>query len=149
LDSELRLKRPSVAIIYLGFMNVRTDTVSYYAPNLDTIMQTLIRQGVIPVLTTITTKDDVMAGSGYTDAIWTVNQTIRDTAARYHVPLIDFQTAAHALPDQGCLIDGFHLSYYVDGTTNFTGDETRYGKDLRELMTLQMLYDIQVSVMGH
>lgn len=149
LDCELRLKKPGVAIIYLGFMNVRTDTVATYGPNLDTIVQTLIRQGVIPVLTTLSTKNDIMVGSGYADAIWSINQTIRATAGRYHVPLIDFQAAAQALPDQGCLIDGFHLSFRVDGATNFTGDEALYGKDLRELMTLQMLYDIQVSVMGH
>ncbi len=149
LDCELRLRRPGLAIIYLGFMNVRTDTVAYYAPNMDTIVQTLMRQGVIPVLTTLSTRDDVMAGSGYADAIWSINQTIRDTAARYHVPLIDFQTAARALPNQGCMEDGFHLSFRVDGATSFAGDQAIYGKDLRELMTLQMLYDIQTSVMGH
>jgi hypothetical protein len=34
----------------------------------------------------------------------------------------------------------------VDGVLNFTGDEEVYGKDRRELLTLEMLHELRVHV---
>jgi hypothetical protein len=68
-----------------------------------------------------------------------MNNIIRDTATRYQLPLVEFQRAARRLPNQGCIEDGRHLSYRFDGVVNFGGDEQRFGKDLRELMNLQMM----------
>jgi hypothetical protein len=75
-----------------------------------------------------------------------MNNIIRDAAARYNLPLVDFQPAASLLPGQGCISDGRHLTYGVDGVVNFAGDESRYGKDLRELMNLQMMEALRAYV---
>jgi uncharacterized protein YgiM (DUF1202 family) len=149
LACEYRRKKPAVAIIDIGLMDLMVSTPEAYQTNLDAMVRALIDYGVIPLLTTMTASKDTAAAQGRTATIDRMNRTIRDTAARYQVPLIDFQRAAASLPNQGCVEDGYHLSYRVDGVINFTGDENVYGKDLRELMTLQMLYDIQKNVMGY
>jgi hypothetical protein len=75
-----------------------------------------------------------------------LNAIIRNAAARYNLPLIELHDALHNLPNQGCVEEGFHLSYRVDGVVNFTGDELIYGKDRRELLTLQMLDALRQTI---
>jgi hypothetical protein len=77
-----------------------------------------------------------------------INSIVRQMAARYQVPLIDFQQIAYSLPNQGCLPDGAHLSYRIDAYSEFNGDERVYGKDLRELLTLQYLHELRTTVFG-
>lgn len=148
LTCEIRMRKPGFAILYLGIMDMIIGTPEGYSQNLDTIVQTLINNGVIPILTTLTTSDATVAAAGNTQKIEAINRSIRQTADRYQVPLIEFQQAAHGLPNQGCLEDGHHLSFRVDGVINFTGDEQIYGKDLRELLSLQMLYELRQTVIG-
>jgi hypothetical protein len=148
LVCEIRLKRPAVAIIYIGIMDMITSTPEAYQSNLEAIVRTLIDSGTIPVLTTLTASEVTIAAHGRTETFKRINGIIRDTAARHRIPLIEFQQAAYPLPNQGTVEDGHHLSFRVDGTVNFNGDQNVYGKDLRELMTLQMLHDLKTSVMG-
>lgn len=148
LTCEIRLRRPSVAFVYIGIMDMLVGTPESYAQNLNTIVQTLTNSGVIPVLSTLTTSDATVTAAGNAGKIEAINRSIRLTANRYQIPLIDLQQAAHGLPNQGCLEDGHHLSFRVDGVTHFTGDEQIYGKDLRELLSLQMLHELRQTVFG-
>jgi hypothetical protein len=139
LDCEYRRKKPAIAIIYIGLVDITYDTPQDFAANLDIILTFLIEHGVIPVLNTVPSSDRMTAARGYVEHMDELNAIIRNSAARYSLPLIELHDALHDLPNQGCVEEGFHLSYRVDGVLNFTGDELIYGKDRRELLTLQML----------
>lgn len=148
LECELRLRKPSVAVIYLGFGDLAWSTPEQFRANLEQIVRTCLHFGVIPVLSTLTASEQMLKESGYGPNLASMNASIRDFASKYQVPMIDFQTAAHGLPNQGTIEgEGIHLSYRVDGVVNFNGDEQIYGKDLRELLTLKVLDDLRRNVL--
>ena len=62
-----------------------------------------------------------------------------------HRPVIDLRVATYNYVDHGTGGDGYHLSVRSVDETTFTGDEFVYGRTLRELLTLQMLYDLSNS----
>jgi hypothetical protein len=146
LDCEYRRKKPAIAIIYIGLVDITYHTPEDFAANLDIILTFLIEHGVIPVLNTVPSSDRMTAARGYVERMDELNAIIRNSAARYSLPLIELHDALHDLPNQGCVEEGFHLSYRVDGVLNFTGDELIYGKDRRELLTLQMLDALRQTV---
>jgi hypothetical protein len=148
LECEIRTKQPSVAIIYIGFGDLAFSTVDAYGAYLDMILQILTHHGVIPVLTTLTASVWTLEASRYMPRFTQMNNIVRAYAGKYQVPLIDLHQAAAGLPNQGCIEEGTHLSYRVDGTIRFTGDERIYGKDLRELLTLLVLDDLRRNVLS-
>ena len=105
--------------------------------------------GTIPILNTVTLKEGSDFELRFGGQMDQVNAVVRQMAVDYRLPLIDFQQAALALPDQGCFPDGAHLTFRTDGVTSFNGDEQLYGKDLRALMTLEMMADIKSNIMGN
>lgn len=149
LACEIRLRRPAVAVIYIGFGDLAFSTPESFHNSLDQIVGFCISQGVIPVLTTLTASEALLAESGYGPNLDQINNSIRAIAGGYSVPLIDLYAAAHGLPNQGTVVgEGVHLSFNVDGVINFNGDERLYGKDLRELLTLQVLNDLRANVLA-
>jgi uncharacterized protein YraI len=148
LECEIRLRKPAVAIIYMGFGDLAWSTPEQFRANLERIVRTCLHFGVIPVLSTLTASEKMLQESGYGTNLAIMNASIQEFAAAYQVPLIDFRAAAHDLPNQGTDEgEGIHLSYRVDGVVNFNGDELIYGKDLRELLTLKVLDDLRRNVL--
>jgi uncharacterized protein YgiM (DUF1202 family) len=146
LDCEIRRNKPATAIIYIGIV----DMVNYgnppmYRQNLESIIATLINNGVIPVLTTFSIDVGHDVNTPYLDVYYQLNDIIRSLATQYQAPLVEFQQAATALPHNGCIEDGRHLYYNLDGSMNLD-DSTRLGQALRELMTLQMLDALRLYV---
>jgi hypothetical protein len=150
LDCEIRLKKPSIAIIYLGGNDLHMGaSAMQFGMNLDQIVSRLIEKGVIPVLTTFAIAPDGTPNARFTYTMASGHlYEIRTLAARYGIPLIDFQSVAAALPTGGTLEDGYHLTFRGDRFIAFDGDEGLYGTVLRELMTLHMLHDLRVKVLG-
>ncbi|MBN1562619.1 MAG: SH3 domain-containing protein, partial [Anaerolineae bacterium] len=146
LTCEIRRSRPAFAIIYIGHIDMQGKSTSGYAENLDTIVQTLMNAGIIPVLNTVAYSEAAVSAINKLEWMAYMNTTIKETAARYNLPVVDFQSLAAQLPNNGCIPDGRHLTYGVDGVVNFNGDQHRYGKDLRELMNLQMMEALRVYV---
>jgi hypothetical protein len=146
LECEVRRRRPAVALIYIGLVDITYSTPARYAENLTFIVRYLVGQGVIPVLHTVPGSDRVVRARGYEERMAELNAIVRDIAARNRLPVLDLQTATRDLPNQGTVEEGFHLSYRVDGVVSFSGDEQIYGKDLRELLTLQLLYELRRTV---
>lgn len=140
LACEIRLKRPSVAIIYIGFVELARSTHGAYLEDLNMVLEACVANGVIPILTTLTATNEGILRHAPLEQYENMNQVIRTFADSYHVPLIDLNRYAAQLPNRGVIFEeGIHLSYRVDGAVNFTGDEWLYGKDLRTLLTLQAL----------
>jgi uncharacterized protein YgiM (DUF1202 family) len=141
LDCEIRTKKPSFAIIHLAMNDMLFYSLDDYQVLMNQVLQSLIGYGVIPVLTTSTGADDFRP-----EQMPIYNQVIRETAASFNIPLIDFREAARSLPNHGTGEDGAHLSYPESWHIAFTGDQYIYGVTLRELLTWLMLDELRRNV---
>ncbi len=145
LECEIRRKKPSVAFIYIGLADMRYSTLDIFAANFDQIVRTLVEHGVVPVVQTLATADATTQSHGVFDLVPRYNAVIRDTAARYTVPLIDVRAATAPLPNQGCLDEGYHLSFIAENWMSFNGEEFTYGRHMRELLSLQVLHTLRLQ----
>lgn len=100
LACEVRLNNPSVAIVSLE-ENWGDRSQEDYEGHLRTIIEYLIDEGVVPILTT---KADNLEGDH------AINRSIVKLAAEYDVPLWNFWAAVQPLPNHGLEKDGFHLT---------------------------------------
>lgn len=140
-----KLYKPSVAIIYFGLGDLVAYDARQFRHNMNEIVEILIENGVIPVLTTFTIADEHPSAS----LAPAFNSVIRTVSSVYLVPLVEFQRPSAKLPNQGTVPDdGYHLAYRWDGVVAFNGDETLYGGTLRHFLTLRVLYELHTRVMG-
>ena len=134
VQCEFRLHNPSVLLIRLG----TNDTASgdAYERAIRFAIEYSIENGVIPVLVT---KSDRFEGDNRH------NETLRELAQEYKVPLWDFDVVAGTLPNRGLGTDGVHLtSYDVD---DYTDPATlSFGYPLSDLTGLMMLDAIRQTV---
>lgn len=145
LDCSVRITRPSVAFIYLGLIDMATLTRAEFSRNLDAIVDDLSAKGVIPVLFTFPIAERLK--HIYNPEF---NTVIREVAIANRVPLIDLQQLTLNMPDQGTGQDGYHLSYFErEDYMSFDAPlVATFGRNLRELLSLQMLAQIVQLVMG-
>ncbi len=134
LDCQYRLDHPSFAIISIGTNEayyIHQNPASFEI-NMRIIIEDTIAQGIVPILGT---KADNFEGDN------SINAAIARLAVEYDLPLWNFWLAVQPLPDQG-LIDPAHLNSI--SYTNFTDfsipHSLEYGKQMRNLTALQMLY---------
>lgn len=145
LDCAIRTAKPSIAIIYFGLGDIANYTLRDSRENYDLIIETLVGNGVIPVLTTFSLASDHPAAGLAAQ----YNGVIRTVASVYQVPLVEFQREASKLPNQGTIPgDGYNLSTRSDGVIAFTGEEALFGSTLRHFMTLRILHELYTRVMG-
>src|SRR3990170_2633870 len=108
LACEVRIYNPSVALLSLE-ENWSQRTPEEYEKHLRTIVESMIAEGVLPILAT---KADNLEGDN------SLNATIARVAAEYEIPLWNFWRAVQPLPGNGLEADGFHLtlagSYFDD-----------------------------------
>ncbi|MCW5879318.1 MAG: SGNH/GDSL hydrolase family protein [Anaerolineales bacterium] len=100
LECELRLHRPSFAFISLGTNQVWQPEI--FEAGLRQIIEKLLEQGVIPILST---KGDNLEGDHR------INQIIAELANEYHAPLWNFWRVVQPLPSHGLQEDLEHLTY--------------------------------------
>ena len=100
LSCELRLNKPAFAFILLGTNDYNHREV--FEPNMRKILDTLIADGVVPILGT---KADNMEGD------YTLNATIAQLAYEYELPLWNFWAATQPLPAHGLDTDLTHLTW--------------------------------------
>ncbi len=144
LACEYRTIQPSVAIIMLGGIDVSDLTTADYAANMQTIVTTSIQKGVIPVLTTFVVAPD--RGSVYERSL-EFNLALLDIATAEGTPLINLWAAAQTLPDDGIGPDHTHLKAQVGSYCDFDGAQNRLGGTLRNLLTLQALDTLRMTVL--
>lgn len=143
LACEIRLKRPSIAMIMFGPNDVRhmTDT-EFHEQMLQLVEQTL-DQGIIPVLSTFSVDPD--------DRLWwqSINFNLRlaDIASEYEVPLINLWAAARILPGYGLDEDEIHMANSGFESLKFsTGHEAWYGTSLQNLLSIRMLDELRLTL---
>ncbi len=100
---EYRVHKPSISFIVLGSNDVGVP--DYFRKSMEGLVQFTIDQGVIPV---IVTKADRHEGPDNIN-----NIILKETAAKFNVPLLDFDAVAGTMPNRGIdPADGTHLTFY-------------------------------------
>ena len=126
LVCEYRTMRPSLAIISLGTNDIWQPD-GRHEKNMRQILDYLIHQGVVPILST---KADNVEGDD------SFNHLMVQLAAEYQLPLWDFWQVTRGLPDYG-LVDTYHLSW---GPATFDDPKNMaLGWPWRNLTALQAL----------
>jgi hypothetical protein len=100
LACEIRLQRPSFALVALGSNDVYHQ--DGFTANMRQILDFLIENGVVPILAT---KADNLEGDH------AINLEIARLAYEYDLPLWNFWLAIQPLPDHGLQEDGAHLTW--------------------------------------
>jgi uncharacterized protein YraI len=129
LSCEVRIQKPSLAIVSLG-TNGSWQTNDQYETGMRHILDQLISQGVLPILST--KVDDLEGGDRF-------NQIVVRLAGEYQLPLWDFASAARALPGDG-LADTYHPTWgraYYDRGPVFAGWQVR---NLTALQSLDIVW---------
>ena len=143
---EYSVVNPSIALIMFGTNDIDQGTPAEFAAHFDAAILLSLQNGVIPIVSTLPDRQDTPANLALTPMF---NAIIRDTAGRYNVPLIDLALALEELPNHGLEADGIHPTYYAGHTSNtFTAAGLRYGYNVRNLLTLQMLAKVRASVLA-
>jgi len=136
LTCEIRLNNPAILIIRLGAHD--RDAAKLFDKNMRKIVETVIADGVIPV---IGTKPDHADGPDNA-----VNNALRKIAADYNIPLWDFDLVAGTAPDRGLYQDNVHM--YSSKSFDFsTPKPFESGSALHDLTGLMVLDAIRREVM--
>jgi LysM repeat protein len=129
---ELRLNKPSIALIRLG-----TNDASYpdrLQQELQILVKLCIQQGVIPILGTKADRTDGPENIN--------NNIIRQIAAGNSIPLWDFDLVAKTMPDSGLGSDHVHLTvfYPLDYTSPEAFQHGHSVDDLTALIALDRVW---------
>lgn len=147
LVCEYRVVKPAVALIMFGTNDAGYLSDAEFVANLQTIVQTSIDMGVIPVLSSI---PDNLASSGMGGRALHFNSLIRSVAVAYRVPFWDYWSALQTLPNKGIGGDGVHPS--INPATFeagiFSASELQYGMNMRNLTALMVLDAIWRQVLS-
>jgi hypothetical protein len=134
LRCELRVSKPSVAVIMFGTADVLVMTPQQFNFFMRTIVRETMDQGVIPLLSTFPENKAVPQQSRR------INQVVMTIAREKNLPLINLQEALKNLPNNGIDTDGIHLTIPPNGASGyFSQDNLKYGYTVRNLVTLQAL----------
>lgn len=126
-ECEILQGRASIVFIQVGTGDQYVWKT--YEANLRRMLDTALKNSVLPVLLTKADNLETLQGGAPPDYI---NNVIRKLAREYDVPLVDFYAASRLLPNNGLIDEGnldFHLS--------------EAGMDLHMLLTLQTLERIR------
>jgi hypothetical protein len=133
LHCEIRVHRPSVAIIMFGAQDLLFTSAEDFDLSLRHIVHETIQAGVIPILSTFP------GNLQRWDQSIAYNQIVVQVAVDYQIPLINLWLALDALPHHGVDSDGRHLSIPITSAGDLRGDNLKRGYTLRNLITLQAL----------
>jgi hypothetical protein len=142
-DCELRLKKPSVALIMFGPNDLKAMDTEQYGEQMRQIVGDLIDKGVIPVL--------FMFSYDPGRPLWLqsveFNQEIIDIGDEYHVPVVNLWEAARVLPEYGLEVDHLHLKNAGVLNLKFSKDKVgESGVMLYNLLTVCVLDEIRRTI---
>ncbi len=140
VQRELRASDARWALALFGPNDVERENARLFAERLDWLVRTVLEEGALPILASITPRRDDPAINAH---ITRHNRVIYVTARAWGLPFMDFHAALRALPRRGVLGDGQHPNVYrVRGTRracHFTPRGLRYGHNQRNLLVLRTL----------
>lgn len=139
VSCELRLIRPSIALIMFGTNDLEDFTAIQFRRELARVARLVSRAGTIPVISTIPPR----VQQPFSQRVARFNAEIAGLAENRALPLWNFwrQLAAPGVPDQGLSEDGVHPSVVCPPCTavDFRPAGLRQGYALRNLGALLVL----------
>jgi hypothetical protein len=122
---------------YRGAAASPLEKFPWMARHLRAVVDESLEQGVLPVLYAIPPYRGLEPLVTYLTPSY--NAIVRALAESRQIPLVDYYTPMLALPDAGLRDDGVHPSADYVRLCNFDEEGLRYGYNLRNLLTLEVL----------
>lgn len=148
LASELAAISPRYAVVMYGtndIQNAPSSGLSTYAKNMKAIIDTLLKNGVVPILTSPPPRplrqEDLRAFGPAGADIWAPRfaTVVRGIAQGRQIPFVDLQRELRTLPDFGIGSDNLHLVAAPAGACHFDAASMKFGLNVRNLVTLEAL----------
>lgn len=147
VEQEISAISPRFALVMYGTNDIQSRNPDRYADSMLTLVDVLMAEGVIPVLTTVMPRDDDPEADALVPQY---NTIVRGVAQGRGVPLADFHRELLPLPDHGLGGDDLHPSVYRDGgarACDFTDEGLRYGYNIRNLLMIESLDRLRRAVL--
>ncbi len=153
IDQELAAITPRYATVMFGTNEIGSDSpteaqqgsrAASYAGNMMTLLEKILAAGAIPILSSIPPRTSLAS-----DRLVPLFVQVARTIAQWkQIPFVDVESQLRPLTDPiyGLAGDGVHLQTGGGGSCVFTADGLRYGNNVRNLATMQML-DVLKSVL--
>ena len=136
---ELGATRAGWALILFGSNDAQNENERIYLHRLVYLVEELEQMGVVPILGAATPR----RSSSKDRWIQRFNAITEAVAEHWSLPFIDYYSALSALPRKGLAGDGVHPNVLSPGglrtACQLTGKGLRFGNNVRNLLTLQML----------
>jgi len=136
---ELGATRARWALILFGSNDAQNENERIYLHRLVYLVEELEQMGVVPILGAATPR----RSSSKDRWIQRFNSITEAVAEHWSLPFIDYYSAMSALPRKGLAGDGVHPNVLSPGglraACQLTEKGLRYGNNVRNLLTLQML----------
>ncbi|MBF0491776.1 MAG: thrombospondin type 3 repeat-containing protein [Deltaproteobacteria bacterium] len=148
-QQELDNSQAAIAFIMLGTHDLASNDTTAFHNNLTAIVQMAMNRGVIPIISSIPPRLD---DSTLNARIGAYNAVVAQVAQENQIPLWDFWQALQptTLISKGLEPGSFLLSTYAGGDAfNFTAAGLRYGFNVKNLNTLQILEKIKRIVIDN
>ncbi len=146
LRCELRLIKPSIALIMLGTNDLEEDDPKKFRKALTLVVQETMVEGVVPVLSTIPPRlDSTIMGR----RVAPYNQIIQDIADTLQVPLWNYWFALQApsMINQGMDNKGIHPNVFNGhDPAFFTSEGLRYGFNQRNFTAVEVLKKLRAVI---
>ena len=146
LDQEVTAIHPAFATVMFGTNDIGYNRIDRYGQNLATIADTLLAQGIIPVLSTIPPRDDDTAADAQVPHY---NAIARGVAQTRGIPLVDLHRELLPLTAHGLGPDHLHLETYANGACVLTAAGLAHGNNTRNLWVLETLDRLRRTVVAN
>ncbi|MEM7437528.1 MAG: SGNH/GDSL hydrolase family protein [Myxococcota bacterium] len=136
---EIRDSDARWALVFFGANDAQNQNERIYLKRLVYLIEELEQMGVVPVLGAASPR------RGKTRDLWIqrFNAITEAVALHWNLPYVDYYDAMKVLPRRGLARDGVHPNVMGRGgaraACQFTDAGLRYGNNVRNLMTLQVL----------
>ncbi|MCB9547539.1 MAG: SGNH/GDSL hydrolase family protein [Myxococcales bacterium] len=149
IDQEVDALDPRLAVVMFGTNDIQRANITAYADEMFDIVDLLLSQGIIPLLSSIPPRGDSAAAD---DVVPSYNAIVRGIAEGRQIPFMDLEMALRPLPRYGLAGDRLHGSTYQrDGAylpCSFTEAGLQHGYNWRNLLTIESLHRVLQSVLG-
>jgi lysophospholipase L1-like esterase len=145
LAQELAAVTPRFAAVMYGTNDVGFVDYDAYARNMAAIVDALVANGTVPLLSSIPPRDDDASADR---RVPIYGSLVRALAASRGVPFVDFHGELLPIPDHGLAGDGVHPQASSLGACVLTDAGLQEAANVRNLITLEQLDRARRVVLG-
>ena len=138
IEREVSALNPRFAFVQFGTNDIQSRAIFRYADQMVEIVEGLMAQGVIPILTSIAPRADDAAADAWVPRY---NAVMRALAQAHQLPFIDLHRELLRMDGLGLGSDRLHLNAYTQGARacELTSTGLGWGQNMRNLLSMQAL----------